>query len=331
MPKEPRRVFQSFHMQHLLLHAFERRRPMASQVRKTYHEEMKSRLRRERPVRNLESRLVFHYSRIADWLGTRSWYQDDGVTDVVKFLISGRPARVLELCCGTGLLLESLSKAFPKTEFIGVDISPKMVERARERLSNAKNVAVLQQDWIYELPTEWNGAFDVVIVKNALHLLDNLESKLRDLRRVSRDLASLIIVETVSPNADSNEFIKRLFEIVDVEQLKQSFFTERTLAAVLERSGWLMAQSRPWYVRQHIDTDDWLRQKCPDHSTLENAREFLAGVRNLRVRQAMDFFTEPGTVPAQMLRLQYIARHVYVPERPRIETQKDEDMQLLLG
>jgi hypothetical protein len=137
-------------------------------------------------------------------------------------------------------------------------------------------------------------------------------------------------VETVSPNADSNEFIQRLFEIVDVEQLKQSFFTERTLTVALEKAGWMMAQNRPWYIRQHIDTDDWLRQKCPDHSTLENAREFLAGIRNLRVRQAMDFLAEPGIVPAQMLRLQYIARHVFVPHRPRVETQQDQDMQLML-
>jgi ubiquinone/menaquinone biosynthesis C-methylase UbiE len=293
--------------------------------------EMKNRLRRERPVRNLESRLVFHYSRIADWLGTRSWYQDDAVTEVVKFLISGHPVRVLELCCGTGILLEDLSKAFPKTEFVGVDISPKMVERAKDRLSSSKNVVVLQQDWIYNLSSEWNGAFDVVIVKNALHLLDNIESKLRDLRRVSRDWTNLIIVETVSPNADANEFVKSLFEIVDVDQLKQSFFTERTLAAVLGEAGWFMAQNRPWHIKQHIDTEDWLRQKCPDHSTLETAREFLAGVRNVRVRQAMDFFSQPGIVPAQMLRLQYIARHVFVPSRPQVGMKKNEDMQLLFG
>jgi ubiquinone/menaquinone biosynthesis C-methylase UbiE len=275
--------------------------------------------------------MASHYSRIADWLGTRSWYQDDSVAEVVKFLISGQPVRVLELCCGTGLLLEDLSKAFPKTEFVGVDISPRMVERAKDRLSSSKNVVVLQHDWIYDLSSEWNGAFDVIIVKNALHLLDNIESKLRDLRRVSRDWTSLIIVETVSPNADANEFVKRLFEIVDVDQLKQSFFTERTLTTVLEEAGWFMAQNRPWYIKQHIDTEDWLIQKCPDHSTLETAREFLAGVRNARVRQAMDFFSQPGVVPVQMLRLQCIARHVFVPSRPQAATQKDEDLQLLFG
>ena len=144
--------------------------------------------------RSLKSRLISHYSRIADWLDSRSWYQDDSVIDIVRFLILGRPARVLELCCGTGLMLESLSKVFPDTEFIGIDISPIMVERARERLRDSSNVLVLNQDWIYGLPSHWNKEFDVIIVKNALHLLDNIGDKLRDLRRFSRDWTSLIIV-----------------------------------------------------------------------------------------------------------------------------------------
>jgi SAM-dependent methyltransferase len=227
-------------------------------------------------------------------------------------------------------MLESLSKVFPDTEFVGIDISPIMVERARERLRGSSNVLVLNQDWIYGLPSDWNNTFDVIIVKNALHLLENIGDKLRDLRRFSRDWTSLIIVETVSPNADSNELIKRLFQIVDVGRLKQSFFTERTLSATLEESGWLMAQGRPWYLKQHIDTEDWLRQRCRDALVRESAKRLLAGVRNMRVRQAMEFDSVPGVEPSQMLRLQYIARHVFVSERRELELQRDEDTQLQL-
>ncbi len=274
---------------------------------------MRAATKQKRDERALQQRLILHYSRLADWLETRSWYRDDNVLNVVCSLIPHRPSRVLELCCGAGLLLEGLSKRFPTTEFIGVDISPKMVQRARQRLAGSANALVLEQDWIYDLASEWDHAFDVVIVKNALHVLENVAVKLKDLRRVSREWTTLIVVETVSPNVDANDFIKRLFQIIDTEHLKQAFFTDRTLAALLKEAGWLVAQNKPNYVRQHIDTEDWLAQKCLDAVVLERARTLLSDTRNARVRNAMDFGMYPGIVPARMLRLQYIARHVFMP------------------
>lgn len=278
----------------------------------------------------LQQRLILHYSRMADWLETKSWYRDNGVVNAVCSLFSGNPSRVLELCCGSGLLLESLSEIFPCTEFIGIDISPGMVERARERVSHRNNVLVLQQDWIYGLSPEWEHAFDMVIVKNALHVLDNVVTKLKDLRRVSRDWANLIVVETISPNAYANAFIRRLFQFADPEHLKQTFFTERTLALTLKEAGWFMAQRRPTYARQHIDTEDWLKQKCADGFALESAKELLSEVRNMRLRRALDFDTGPGVMPSRMLRLQYIARQVFTPTELETDTRKADSVQLQL-
>jgi ubiquinone/menaquinone biosynthesis C-methylase UbiE len=267
---------------------------------------------------------------MADWLETRPWYRDKNVANTVCSLFPVNPSRVLELCCGTGLLLETLSSIFPRTEFIGVDISPRMVERAQERLSHRSNVLVLKQDWVYELAPEWEHAFDVIVVKNALHVLDNVITKLKDLRRVSCDRTTLIIVETVSPNVDANEFIKRLFQFADPEHLKQTFFTERTLTSALKEAFWFMAQYRPTYVRQHIDTEDWLTQKCAERPALESARKLLSEIRNLRVRQALDFDTDPGVVPTRMLRLQYIARHMLTATEIKAESQKADSVQLQL-
>ncbi len=261
---------------------------------------------------SFQERLILHYSKMADWLDTRSWYRDDSVVDFVRSLIPANASRVLELCCGTGLLLETLSNSFPSTDFIGVDISPGMVERAQARLSDHKNVRILKQDWIYGFSSEWDRAFDVVIVKNALHLLDDVTTKLGDLERVSRSCTTLIAVETISPNAEANKFIQRLFRIVDSDHIKQAFFTERTLTTALEQAGW-QTQSGPRFVRQHIETEDWLKQKCKDQFAFANARRLLSETRNQRIRHAMDFDTSPGMMPSRMLRLQYLARHLFAP------------------
>jgi SAM-dependent methyltransferase len=221
---------------------------------------------------------------------------------------------VLELCCGSGLLLETLSAAFPHTDFIGVDISPRMVECARERLASRRNVVVLEGDWIYGFGSEWDHAFDVIIVKNALHVLDRVRAKLKDLKRVSHDRTTFIVVETVSPTVEANDFIKHLFHFTDPERLKQTFFTQKALISAIKQAGW--TQYRPTFVTQFIDTEDWLVQRCGDRLGLEKARKLLCDAQ-LSVRRALQFDGEPGIVPAHMLRLQYIAGHVRAPAEIR--------------
>jgi hypothetical protein len=176
------------------------------------------------------------------------------------------------------------------------------------------NVRVLNQDWVYGLESQLDYKFDVIIVKNALHVLGEVAHRLKELRRVSHPWTTLIVVETISPNADANEFIQRLFQVVDSEHLKQSLFTERNLTAVFEEAGWRMNQDHPRYVRQHIDTQDWLEERCENRPSLLRAKKLLAEVRNLRIRHALDFDTSPGVMPSRMLRLQYVARHLFVPE-----------------
>lgn len=278
----------------------------------------------------LQQKLITHYSRIAGWLETKSWYRDNAVAASVRSLFPPSPPRVLELCCGTGLLLRALSRSLPDTEFVGVDISPGMVERARRHLSEHSNVLLLQQDWIYELPSGWERAYDVIVVKNALHVLDNVVTRLKDLRRVSHARTRLIVVETVSPNLEANKFIKRLFQVVDPQHLKQTFFTERILTSALREAGWPMAQTKPLYVRQHIDTQDWLGQKCPDPSALESALSLLRETRNPQVRNALDFDVDIGALPPHMLRLQFIAQHLLAHVSLNVGSEEAAPVQLQL-
>jgi SAM-dependent methyltransferase len=224
--------------------------------------------------------------------------------------------------------LEALSDGLPQTDFIGVDISPRMVQCARERLASRRNVVVLEADWICGLGSEWDHAFDVIIVKNALHVLDRVSSRLKELKRVSHEWTNLVIVETVSPNVHANKFIKRLFQFADAERLKQSFFTQKVLVAAIRQAGW--AHLAPTYVRQYIDTEDWLVQRCADRAALDNARQLLCNAE-LSVRQALEFDGEPGAVPCHMLRLQYIARHVATAAKvsPTLDSNDSVQLQLL--
>ncbi|WP_035696052.1 class I SAM-dependent methyltransferase [Bradyrhizobium liaoningense] len=281
---------------------------------------------------NDQLRMSELYTRLCGWMDGVRWYQDDRVFSAIKSLIPAHPRTILELCCGTGKLLDQLSTAFPAAQIAGVDISSGMVRAARERTQSRNMVTVLVGDWMYDLVTEGADAYDVIVVKNALHLLDDAETRLRELSQLTHQRTELIIVETISPTSAANAFIRKLFRNVDDSDLKRSFFTEPTLAKLLRQSGWVRDIARPILVEQSIDIADWLSRK----SSSEDARaravdDLVRASANKSVRTAMKFDNPGGAVPNHMLRLQYISRYHWHPvETDEAALNSDQAVQLEL-
>ena len=91
--------------------------------------------------------------------------------------IAGRRPRILDVGCGTGANLKTLSE-FGDAE--GVDVSPDAIEFCRERgLRNVKLGAA------EELPYE-SGTFDLVTALDVVEHLDDDVGGLREMRRVLR-------------------------------------------------------------------------------------------------------------------------------------------------
>jgi ubiquinone/menaquinone biosynthesis C-methylase UbiE len=100
---------------------------------------------------------------------------DELETTVMKPLVTGRT--VLEAGCGTGLILDRLAAV--ATRAYGVDLSPGMVQRARER---GLNVAVGS---VTELPFP-DASFDVVCSFKVLAHVPDIGRALDELARVTR-------------------------------------------------------------------------------------------------------------------------------------------------
>jgi len=70
--------------------------------------------------------------------GEAGWLPNEALRDELPAL-PPRPS-VLDLCCGTGLTLDILTRSFPGALLVGVDLSSAMLGRARERVPDATYV-----------------------------------------------------------------------------------------------------------------------------------------------------------------------------------------------
>jgi ubiquinone/menaquinone biosynthesis C-methylase UbiE len=108
----------------------------------------------------------------------------------------GRPPRVLDVACGTGILLTMLTELIPDVEAHGVDASPDMLAQAHIALEGRPHVWLEQA----EVGTgETAGlpyapeSFDLVICTNTLHDLANPVATLSGLGRLLAPGGQLVL------------------------------------------------------------------------------------------------------------------------------------------
>ena len=126
-------------------------------------------------------------------------------TAAVQSCLRDRPARVLDLCCGTGDLVARLARvAPPETEVVGLDFSPQMLEQARrklEHLAPGRKVELIEGN-AARMPFA-DGEFDAVGIAFAFRNLTWCnplrDPALAEVRRILRPGGHFTIVETSQP------------------------------------------------------------------------------------------------------------------------------------
>ena len=125
--------------------------------------------------------VVDEYNRLApDYDRRWSFYIGATIRETLGRIDLQPENRVLDVGCGTGVLLEALSNTTPGTLLAGVDPSGDMLAVARQRLDETVS---LKQSYAEKLPFP-EEAFDVVISTNALHYFRNPPGALEEMYRV---------------------------------------------------------------------------------------------------------------------------------------------------
>jgi ubiquinone/menaquinone biosynthesis C-methylase UbiE len=137
-----------------------------------------------------------YFSRhAAEWDRIRKLHvSDTAVEEAIQTALADRPFRsLLDLGTGTGRMLELFGPEIERG--LGIDMSTDMLALARARLDRAglKHCSARKGD-IYDL-TVPRDSFDVVILHQVLHFLEDAARAIREARRVVRPGGRLLVVD----------------------------------------------------------------------------------------------------------------------------------------
>lgn len=136
--------------------------------------------------------IVKEYSRLAPVYDTRwSFYVEATTSATIARLSLPPTGRVLDVGCGTGVLLQKIAHKYPQATLVGMDPVPEMLGVARERVPASTQ---LREGWAEELPFEDND-FDVVVSCNMFHYVRQPVSALMEMHRVLRPGGELLITD----------------------------------------------------------------------------------------------------------------------------------------
>jgi 2-polyprenyl-3-methyl-5-hydroxy-6-metoxy-1,4-benzoquinol methylase len=136
--------------------------------------------------------LVRHQYASEDGLAVRRDFQQrfregpDAFDTAFEAVVATQPRRVLEVGCGMGAFAERLARQ-TSAEVLATDLSPRMVELARERGLDAR-VADVQA-----LPFD-DGEFDCVVANAMLYHVEDLDRALSELARILEPRGKLVAV-----------------------------------------------------------------------------------------------------------------------------------------
>jgi SAM-dependent methyltransferase/DNA-binding transcriptional ArsR family regulator len=148
-------------------------------------------------VRTARARLAqsFFAGLASDWDRIRSLHApEEAVEAAIREALGDRPIRaLLDLGTGTGRMLQLVGGRALRS--VGVDSSHAMLAVARANLEKAGLTRVeLRQGDIYALPVERN-AFDVVLVHQVLHFLDDPARAIREAAAALAPGGRLMVVD----------------------------------------------------------------------------------------------------------------------------------------
>jgi len=203
---------------------------------------------REHVVRN-------EFSRQADAIASAALFNDRTVLARIREAAQVVPqARILDVACGPGIVAEALAPG--AGEVVGCDITPEMLDKARERVQAAglDNVRFVP-GWAEALPFP-DASFDAVVSRSAVHHFPDPAAAVREMARVARSGGRVITVDVMSAESEEDAALHNALEILrDPSHVRMLPRSE--LHRVLVQAGLEIASCVAW--TNHREFGEWMK------------------------------------------------------------------------
>jgi ubiquinone/menaquinone biosynthesis C-methylase UbiE len=215
------------------------------------------------------------FARQAEAMAASPAFTSEEVIGRFRDALGSRPkGRVLDLACGPGILSAALA---PQADLmVGVDITPEMLRKARQRCGSAglDNARFLEAT-AEALPFA-PAAFGCVVTRLSVHHLQDPATVLREARRVLRPDGSLILADVVSspdtPESDLHNALEHLRDPSHVRML-----SEPDLLRALAEARFAVASSSRWQQRRQFGEWAAIVRNARSLGALEVVMRALAG------------------------------------------------------
>ena len=151
--------------------------------------------------------------------------------------------RVLDVACGPGIVTSALAEC--AREVIGLDLTPQMLEKAKERCSKAgRTNVVFKEGSATALP--FPGAyFDAVVTRLSFHHFLEPNAVLNEMLRVLRPGGTVVIADVVSAEEPDKSALHNAIEILrDPSHVRMLPASE--LIALVAQSGAAIERQETW-------------------------------------------------------------------------------------
>ena len=145
------------------------------------------------------------FARIADRYDTMNRIMSLGLDclwrrSALKYIELPEGCKILDLACGTGDFTIELARRWPNAEIIGVDLTPEMLDIAREKLSAIQNATYLTGD-AQNLQMLESKQFALIVCAFGFRNFPDKAKALSECHRLLADGGRLVVLELFRPTS----------------------------------------------------------------------------------------------------------------------------------
>ncbi|HKI19325.1 MAG TPA: class I SAM-dependent methyltransferase [Isosphaeraceae bacterium] len=117
----------------------------------------------------------------------------------IRAVSRGRPIRMLDVGCGTGVFASAVRAALPEVKVVGIDLVAEMLEKGRLRWQSQSGQVFPVQGDSERLPFA-SASFDIVTCANSFHHYPRQDRAIEEMRRVLKPGGRLMIIDGYRDN-----------------------------------------------------------------------------------------------------------------------------------